>query len=187
MHPTLPLDILLPPVLMLDTSNVESLEAFKELSLILPTPVNNSSHDRNDTLSLNTFWLRTTPSTFRILTDALHELHASNRLPDPDEDVAAMALQAALHRQGNTRTVVDQPADWYGVGAILGSEGDGTAAQRAIFARPGMGNSFEHTRQERALLDIAGRTGGGEQARRQMEREVSSFWTRELDARVQRE
>jgi hypothetical protein len=36
MHPTLPLDILLPPVLMLDTSNVESLEAFKELSLILP-------------------------------------------------------------------------------------------------------------------------------------------------------
>lgn len=172
---------------MPDTSNVESLEAFKELSLILPTPVNNSSHDRNDTLSLNTFWLRTTPSTFRILTGALHELHASNRLPEPDEDVAATALQAALHRQENTRTAVDQPADWCGVGAILGSGGHGIAAQRTVFARSGTGNAFERTRQVRASLDIAGRTDGGEEVRRQMEREVSSFWARELDACVQRE
>ncbi|KAF3039344.1 hypothetical protein E8E12_004643 [Didymella heteroderae] len=49
--------------------------AFNDLSLILPLPV-------NSTQSLRIFWLRATPSTLRILTEALHELRTSQTLSE---------------------------------------------------------------------------------------------------------
>lgn len=110
------IELLLPPLLAPDASNIDSFEAFKELSLIRPAPVApvapvNTSQDENDTLNLNTFWLRTTPSTLRILTEALHELHASTELCRSDEDVAASALQEVLDRPENARAVAYQPSE----------------------------------------------------------------------------
>jgi len=166
--------MLLPPVLMPDAANIEILEAFKDLSLILPAPV-------NDTLSLGTFWLRTAPSTLRILTDALHELHASNKLPDHGEDVAATALQRVLDRQGNTRNVVWQKAEWYGADITTGSVIAGKT-EKTLFARLGMGNAFERLGQVKALVELARRTEGEEEVRREMGREVDEFWDGELAA-----
>ena len=133
----------------------------------------NTSHDNTNALSLSTFWLRTAPSTLRILTDALHELHAFSELPRRDEDVAATALQVVLGREGKKRGVVWQPAEWYGVSAASGSGGDETAG-RAVFARPGMENVFERIGQVRALVELARRSEGDEM-RREMEKESASF------------
>ncbi|KAF2621659.1 hypothetical protein BU25DRAFT_495555 [Macroventuria anomochaeta] len=178
MDPETALDMLLPPRTL--SEGVETSEAFNHLAFIFPTP-SNAVHIHNRTLSLSVFWLRVSPTTLTLFASAIHEIHSDTHFPHR-RDVSALALQRVLEREKEEEgcgKVVYQPGSWYGVpenGEVERGKG------KAMFGQPRPGNVFKMERELGMLLEQA-EGKGGDADMGAIERDVSVWWERVMEAR----
>lgn len=155
-------------------NNTDALEAFKDLSFILPHPASET-----EILSLSVFWVRVSATALTLLTSAIHSLNTDVTSPN-GQDVVMVAMLKVLEGEGGRERVVYQPGEWYGLSP---QTKEWEERGRAVFWQPGAGSAFEELRELEGMVAEIRTKRKDETDVSSLEKEVVEWWDTTLEAR----